>query len=444
MVLNGALHGIEVDGRRGREIAVLRIEAGEHILHLVIAVGAAVARGKEARQVCELGHAHADQAVVDRAGQMRERDGKHLDADNERCRLEIRVDEDILLVEHDAGVVRGGVDLDAQELLDVVQRILDRARDDKAAAESQRVLQRVLGTVVAVKVAALKILAAAGGAADLAGQAAQLVHVLAHRLDVAVEAFIIEAEDAVGHLDEILDLVNKDGRGALALAVGEHDGVRVLELEMQGLEALLLHGFLGAHDLALVVDVLLADEGKADVGDGGDVCLADGAAARDARRDAVVQEVAVAVCKVIRCAGSADEHVVEADDHHRAHFLVRVERRKAEGMGAQHHAVLRLHEVLVDGDVLVLADAAVEAVNGLATLGELLHDLAALGEARVGIGCDLDLAAVVSDVIDVLQGQVVAVQNQSVHTACPFVIFIQSLCLSIVTAASSSLALISI
>ena len=113
-------------------------------------------------------------------------------------------------------------------------------------------------------------------------------------------------------------------------------------------------------------------------------------------------------------------------------------------MGAQHHAVLRLHEVLVDGDVLVLANAAVEAVNGLATLGELLHDLAALGEARVGIGCDLDLAAVVSDVIDVLQGQVVAVQNQSVHTACPFVIFIQSLCLSIVTAASSSLALISI
>ena len=238
--------------------------------------------------------------------------------------------------------------------------------------------------------------------------------------------------------------MNKDGRGALALAVGEHDGVRVLELEMQGLEALLLHGFLGAHDLALVVDVLLADEGKADVGDGGDVCLADGAAARDARRDAVVQEVAVAVCKVIGSAGCADEHVVQADDHHRAHFLVRVERRKAEGMGAQHHAVLRLHEVLVDGDVLVLADAAVEAVNGLAALGELLHDLAALGEARVGIGCDLDLTAVVSNVIDVLQGQVVAVQNQSVHTACPFVIFIQSLCLSIVTAANSSLALISI
>ena len=60
VVLNGALHGIEVDGRRGREIAVFRIEAGEHILHLVIAVGAAVARSKEARQVCELGHAHAD------------------------------------------------------------------------------------------------------------------------------------------------------------------------------------------------------------------------------------------------------------------------------------------------------------------------------------------------------------------------------------------------
>ena len=168
------------------------------------------------------------------------------------------------------------------------------------------------------------------------------------------------------------------------------------------------------------------------------------AAARDARRDAVVQEVAVAVCKVIRCAGSADEHVVEADDHHRAHFLVRVERRKAEGVGAQHHAVLRLHEVLVDGDVLVLADAAVEAVNGLATLRELLHDLAALGEARVGIGCDLDLTAVVGDVINVLQSQIVAVQNQSVHTACPFVIFIQSLCLSIVTVASSSPALISI
>ena len=39
----------------------------------------------------------------------------------------------------------------------------------------------------------------------------------------------------------------------------------------------------------------------------------------------------------------------------------------------------------------------------------------ALGEARVGIGCDLDLAAVVSDVIDVLQGQVVAVQKMCIR-----------------------------
>ena len=64
--------------------------------------------------------------------------------------------------------------------------------------------------------------------------------------------------------------------------------MRVLKLEMQGLEALLLHGFLGAYDLALVVDVLLADEGKADVGDGGDVCLADGAAAHGAGMDAAI------------------------------------------------------------------------------------------------------------------------------------------------------------
>lgn len=157
----------------------------------------------------------------------------------------------------------------------------------------------------------------------------------------------------------------------------------------------------------------------------------------------VVQEVTVAVRKVIRCAGSADKHVVEADDHHRAHFLVRVERRKAEGVGTQHHAVLHLHEVLVDGDVLVLADAAVEAVNGLATLGELLHDLAALGETRVGIGCDFDLAAVVGDVINVLQGQVVARSKSK----CPYCLSFrisQSLCSVSVIAADSSLASISI
>ena len=220
-------------------------------------------------------------------GHVAQRRGQHVDAEREGRYLKVRADGCGSLLIEDAGIIVRAVDLELEDILDVLKRIVDRAVDGRTAAEGEGILQRALG-IGMLKIAALEEAAALCGTMDLTGQATHLVHALAERLEPAVETFEVQAVDGVAQLDELFDLLDEQDHHGFALRVRGDDGKAVLRAEDRGLDALGAHGVDRGNDLAVIFDLALADHGLTDHAHRAHVTLADGAAAHGAGMDAAI------------------------------------------------------------------------------------------------------------------------------------------------------------
>ena len=408
MVLDVTLHRKEVGGRWINEQTVLCINGGKGVLYLGIAQGLSVFGRQEAGQAGELRTAHLNHPVVDGAGQMAQRNSQHFHSHGKGGGLKIGIDIQRLLAGHNAGVIRGGVQLNAQELLDVFQGVCHSSGDREAAAEGQRVLKGAAG-VVLVEIAALQELPAPGGTGNLPRESAQRVDVLPHSLDVAVQALVVQAEDQVGHLHQPFGLPNQQGGHGLPLTVGQHDGVGVLQCPAVGGDALGLHGLDGGDDLPPVADVGLAGEGHADVGYGGDIRLTHTAPLGYPGGDAVVEEVPVQLGQPVRGAGGADEHLIQPDGHHGPNLLIGVVGWNAQGMAADDLLVLQLQNGLIHHVVLIPAHAPVKSIDGFPLPGQPGHNFTSLRQAFIGLGSNLHMPAPVCYIAELLQCQIVSV-----------------------------------
>ena len=75
------------------------------------------------------------QAIAHGLGEMVERDREHFHADGKGGRFKILADTAAAVLRKDAGIVIGGVDLDAEIALDKVQRVKHGAVHGAGAAE---------------------------------------------------------------------------------------------------------------------------------------------------------------------------------------------------------------------------------------------------------------------------------------------------------------------
>ena len=246
-------------------------------------------RGQEAVETREARVDDLVEAVRNGVGHVAQRRGQHVDAEREGRYLKVRADGCGSLLIEDAGIIVRAVDLEFEDILDVLKRIVDRAVDGRTAAEGEGILQRALG-IGMLEIAALEEAAALCGTVDLAGQAARLIHALAERLEAAVETFEVQAVDGVAQLDELFDLLDEQDHHGFALRVGGDDGKAVLRAEDRGLDALGAHGVDRGDDLAVILDLALTDDGLTDHAHRAHVALADGAAAHGAGMDAAVEE----------------------------------------------------------------------------------------------------------------------------------------------------------
>ena len=339
---------------------------------------------------------------------MAQRRGQHVDAEREGRDLKVRADGCGSLLIEDAGIIVRAVDLELEDILDVLKRIVDRAVDGRAAAEGEGVLQCALG-IGMLKIAALEEAAALCGTMDLTGQATHLVHALAERLEAAVETFEVQAVDGVAQLDELFDLLDEQDHHGFALRVRGDDGKAVLGAEDRGLNALGAHGVDRGDDLAVILDLALTDDGLTDHAHRAHVALTDGAAAHGAGVDAVIQKLFVHFKNVRGDTRAAAEGGVEADAHHRAHFFDAGKRRNAEGVAVDEVAVVLLEKVLAEFAVLVPAHAVVQAVDGLAVSRHVKKHLAGFVDEGDDLRVDLHGAAVINDGVKILQRQVFSV-----------------------------------
>ena len=92
-------------------MAYLGVERGEALLNRSKAVRFAAVVTQEARQVCKDRVRETDHPVAGHARHVAEDDGEHLHGRCQRCGLEVRVRDDALLFQQEAGVVVRAVHL---------------------------------------------------------------------------------------------------------------------------------------------------------------------------------------------------------------------------------------------------------------------------------------------------------------------------------------------
>ena len=85
-------------------------------------------------------------------------------------------------------------------------------------------------------------------------------------------------------------------------------------------------------------------------------------------------------------------------------------------MSAKHFIVFKVDGAVIDNDIFILTDSAVEAVNRLAPVSQFLHYIAALGEALKSVVRYLYLTAVISNVPNIRKCKAFAGKYQCIHT----------------------------
>ncbi len=344
-------------------------------------------------------------------------DDLHRQAD--RRALEVGARKRELVLGYEDGVVADAVELDLHLALRPGERVVSGADDLRRRPHRVGVLHLGLD-LAGGEVAVVDALLDRRGAADRAGEAAQLVQSGVVRLEIGEQRLEAHGTGDLGLAEPAVG-VPAEQRAHRGEDVGAVDGGEaVARLQPRDGDAGALHGLAAGQALTLEEGLALAHHEEGELGHRGEVAGgAHRALLADHGRDTLVQHLDERHRNLGAVAGVAVRVHVDAPRHGGAHDLERRRLADAGGVVVDEKALELLDLLVVEHDLAELADARVGAVHALAGLDLVFDHGAARLDALERRRIEPDLLAVAGDADDLLDGERRAVQDDGHRDSLP-------------------------